>query len=40
MIRDGKLNQDSVDGGVIVQLVDLLEELRLRDVGGQMDEFT
>lgn len=40
MIRDRKLNQDSVDGGVIVQLVDLLEELRLSDVGGQMDEFT
>lgn len=40
MIWDRKLDQDSMDGSVIVQLVDLLKELCLRDVGRQMDEFT
>jgi hypothetical protein len=40
VIWDWELDQNSMDGSVVVQLVDPLEELCLRDVGGQMDEFT
>lgn len=40
VIWDWKLDQDSMDGSVVIQLVDLLEELRFRDVGRQMDKFT
>lgn len=40
VVWDWKLDQDSMDGSVVIQLVDLLEELRFRNVGRQMDKFT
>lgn len=40
VIGDWELDQDPMDRSVVVELVDLLEELCLGDVGGQMSEFT
>lgn len=42
MLRDvfgeGQLDEDAVHGGVVVEVVDVLEELGLSDVFGELDE--
>jgi hypothetical protein len=35
-----QLDEDAVDGGVVVEVVDTLEELGFSDVFGEVDEFT
>jgi hypothetical protein len=39
MFWEGQLDEDAVDGGVVVVLVDTLEELGFGDVFREVDEF-
>jgi hypothetical protein len=35
-----KLHQNAIDGSIIVEAADLVQKLGLRDVFGELDQFT